>query len=356
MRVSAETITQQTAQPEFHGLAAILDAPSASNLLRSIRSGMKTAAQNNFDTLLNKIPAGFRLVPVFYVPAAQRFGDAEFGAARKEFLMHLAENQTAELAALGICDAGISSMSRGLLPANAEGRVYDVDVDHIIERNGSGLYLTEEAADDLRAGAPIVPQVNHFGNFILLPRAVHDVKNRLNEIQGLHSLKPGQEKWGVMMAPETMTGVCPAKTGYVLSFKTNDLYTRIQQSRDAVGRLIDVFSAVQDMKGKIEISDMTRYGKIKTRQVKEEILPALATLSKSLKTVFRESAARTIYPEEYVAFRRFYDSAPTKTLRGLVALIGFSEAAVLKQAFALIDADIPREDKRHGYAGPQAPR
>jgi hypothetical protein len=159
-----------------------------------------------FEDLIQDIPQGFRLAPVLYsriTPEenAEIHSEYQF-AVRPRFLRFLAENHADDLRALGICEHGIDRMKNGLDPANAQGVMYDVNIDHIAERSGSGLWGKSKEADPDRPGAAPTSHANHFGNFILLPKQVHEYKNKLNDIQHITRTPPGECMWTLMIVPE----------------------------------------------------------------------------------------------------------------------------------------------------------
>lgn len=235
-RVSADTITEITAEPAFRGRQpAESPPPSTEELIKRVRQELadRTAArkkmltaagpdedperaatalrratedQQQFEQMIKEVPKGFRLVPVLYSriePQAKADLTQEYSFhVRPRFLKFLAENHAEELKELGICDAGVERMRQGLDPANEKGEPYSVNVDHIIERNGSGVWGAQKESDPDQPGFQPKYHPNHFGNFILLPEKIHAFKNSLNDLQHASETPLGQNKWILMMVPE----------------------------------------------------------------------------------------------------------------------------------------------------------
>lgn len=206
-KVSAATITQLTARAATAPLplsSGDTVAPSVEDLLEDLQRKSPDRATELARLLVN-LPAGFALAPVLYtrIDSATRASvESEYVfSVRERFLKFLAETQAEGLRRLGICDHGIARMARGLDPANADGQRYHVNVDHIIERAGSGRLSDARRRDPQRRdGAESYP-VNHFGNLILMPEGVHDYKNRLNAVQGVGHVRDGESCWVLMMVP-----------------------------------------------------------------------------------------------------------------------------------------------------------
>lgn len=209
-KVSAATITQLTARAAMAPLSPSLASsdtvtPSVEDLLEDLQR-KNPARADEIARMLVHFPAGFALAPVLYtrVPSATRASlesEYVFGV-RQRFLKFLAETQAEGLKRLGICDHGIARMMRGLDAANAEGKRYDVNVDHIIERAGSGRLSDARRKDPQRREDDVETYpVNHYGNLMLMPEAVHEYKNRLNALQGMTNLRDGESCWLLMMVP-----------------------------------------------------------------------------------------------------------------------------------------------------------
>jgi len=153
------------------------------------------------------IPDGLGMAPVLYTRISRDQNKAVYREfckkVKPKFYKFLAQNHKQDLQKLGICDHGIERMKKGMSPANKHGKSYNVSIDHIIERAGSGKFGLEKAQDPyLSAASSPTYKVNHFNNLILMTQTVHDdVKNAINEKQKLWELSPGKSKWGFMAVP-----------------------------------------------------------------------------------------------------------------------------------------------------------
>lgn len=238
MKVSADTITGITSAPGFHP-GVMPPAPTRDDLIQDIRQKLQdavTAAENGekisdvfnaasgtpdyrssvqrmrqsqkqFEDLINNVPAGFQLVPVFY----SRIDKEQNARLQKEFSNHvrpyfmqyLAENHAEALRALGVCERGIHRMKNRLDPVDDGNNYYEFSVDHIIERSGSGNWGRNRLKDPDNGKTDAARHhVNHFDNFILLPDQIHQFKNDLNALQRMTELPAGQGRWVLMMIPD----------------------------------------------------------------------------------------------------------------------------------------------------------
>ena len=114
---------------------------------RSVQDHELSAANH---ALLN-MPQGFRLTKLVYTRVAKEQNKLVYNEfknkVRPRFLQYLARNHRDELKKMGICYHGIKRMERGIDPADKEGRLYAVSVDHIIERSGGGKLSHEKSVD-----------------------------------------------------------------------------------------------------------------------------------------------------------------------------------------------------------------
>ncbi len=249
-RVSAETITEITSSPGFALPGRSSNSPSSDDIIQSTRldiaarvdkftralsgalSGEDTLRaresltkaqvdKEQFETALKEVPEGFKLVPVLYSKITQEQNGAiheeYLTNVRSRFLQFIGENHAEAARKLGICDTGIERMKRGLDPADSEGRPYEMNIDHIIERAGSGLWANSKEKDpDQNAEVEDKFRQNHFGNLILIPEKIHNYKNMLNNLQRISQLQPGESKWVLMMVPERNEQnagfICPPQT------------------------------------------------------------------------------------------------------------------------------------------------
>ncbi len=157
--------------------------------------------------ILSKIPSGFSLGQTMYTRISKEQNQkiaAEFSNyVRPRFLMHLAENQSNSLRELGLCEHSINRMKSGLAPADKNRAFYNLTVDHIIERSGSGE-LGYNKDYDKKTTKYMKPtyKVNHFANLILIPDSIHNgIKNAINKTQNLPSSELGQSQWYTTLIP-----------------------------------------------------------------------------------------------------------------------------------------------------------
>ncbi len=160
-----------------------------------------------FKKLVEDIPDGFSLAPVMYTRISggqNKKIEKEFSTyARPRFMIYLAENHSDDLKNIGLCEYAIGRMKKGLEPADKDWNFYNLTVDHIIERSGSGK-LGYQKKYDRKTGQYMRPtyQVNHFANLILMPHDIHsDIKNFINEMQNLPSMNKGSSLWSLSLVP-----------------------------------------------------------------------------------------------------------------------------------------------------------
>lgn len=236
-RVSADTITQITAAANFREQPLASPPPTIEELTDKIRDRLAkevfaakayldaadpenertvearkkdlaqaTVNQKMFEELISDVPKGFRLVPTFYSRITTEENDAikqEYSfSVRPRFLKFVGENYADDLRALGIAEEGIERMKNGLDPQNDKGEKYNLNVDHIIERAGSGMMGKTKSVDPDSPMSKPSFDINHFGNFVLLPEPVHEYKNKLNDLQLASDMPFKKGKWILMMVPE----------------------------------------------------------------------------------------------------------------------------------------------------------
>lgn len=231
-RVSASTITGITSSPAFADTSVIPPVPTVDELIAQMRDTLKSQAEDakklqmaangadrgslaksfnrsvtqlvDIDRIVADVPAGFKLVPVYYSRISQAQNEIVHNEysfhVRPSFLKFVANNHADDLRKLGICEHGIARMKKGLDAADSSGEMYDLSIDHIIERSGGGYFSTTKTKDVLNPNEPARFPVNHFGNFILLPEKIHRFKNELNAIQKIADV--GDGKWMLMMIPD----------------------------------------------------------------------------------------------------------------------------------------------------------
>jgi hypothetical protein len=243
-KVSADSITQITTDFAYPDAKPSGPAPDADKMIADLRVKMAAKIQflaksvekssqeqqtafaisrdkaqkelDKFDDFIAHVPNGFKLAPVWYskVPTEQahsvRKQFSEY--VRPAFLRFLAANHADELKALGISPRGIERMKSGHNPINESGKMFAVNVDHIMELAGAGqASYNKETDPDMPAGSKPTYMADHFKNFVLLPMETHELKNMLNMLQGMDKIQPGHGDWILMMVPEK----APGYSGYV---------------------------------------------------------------------------------------------------------------------------------------------
>jgi hypothetical protein len=280
-RVSAETITEITSSPGFAPPGKVSTPPSPEDIIQSTRRELDERIKKftsllagnlteedelrareslekarfqrqQFDQLLNEVPEGFKLAPVYYSKITQEQNGAVheeyLSNVRSRFLKFIGENHADAARALGVCEHGIERMKMGLDPADKEGRQYEMNIDHIVERAGSGLWaMGKEKDPDQKPEVEDKFRQNHFGNLILIPTKIHDYKNTLNGLQKIGNLQPGEGKWILMMTPERSEQkpafICPPQTPGsrwdVLAVKEKDPFDEIHHADFTVKQAAD---------------------------------------------------------------------------------------------------------------------
>ena len=291
--VSADTITEITTSPGFlQPHQSVSSPPSAEDLVKSIRADLaaqldlaerrergqapRDAGRNfqhgappsssevrddirQFEQILKEVPPGFALTPVVY----SRITTAENALIKNEysylvrpsFLRFCAEHHADELKNLGICDSGIDRMRNGLDPADEQGELYSVNIDHILERAGSGMYGKTKAPDADNPGMAEAYKPNHFGNLMLIPEKVHEFKNALNDLQRASYTSPGNTKWILMMTPlrdAAHSGfVCPPLPASHrlsgLDTRGTDNFAKVEHGQYVLGVTLNHIDRLRDM-------------------------------------------------------------------------------------------------------------
>lgn len=408
--VSAETVTSITAAPEFTAGKAADAPPTTRELIRQIRQKLSKAGDGRSQIQLAKLneivsntPAGFQLAPVFYSRVTTRdardqhngiLRDQESGVADHSFcspfLQYLAENHQDELRRLGISDYGISYMLEGVYPIREDGQQYLVNVDHVVEIAGSGVWAAQTAPDPLAApdSAPKL-RVNHFSNLILLPEQVHEWKNALNDMQGLSGLTPGDGKWALMLVPTTANG---RYSGYVappqnanhplagLRMCSDDFATRLSQAKwqimvandmaaDAafamtavslhpvLGNIVsDYINPANPRKGPRPANDdqarrefwraldsAVHRNKDLRRFVRNELVPSMLRAAENLTQAFNVVAETKDTKQGrhlFNSFSRLYKTGEVRTLRDAVSYLPLKETLILQETFRELDEKV----------------
>ena len=219
----------------------------------------KKEQQGILENIIENVPDGFKLVTVWY----SRIKNSQNLEVRKEynknvrraFLNYLATHHAKELYELGICENGVACMKRGTTPVNTDGMLYDVDIDHIVEKFGGGLLSRKKIVDLLRLDKkkPIF-MVNHFNNLLLLPEGIHRFKNILHRIQDIDEIKPGEGAWVLTLIPETnnkLSGfVSPPQTSkhhlYGTKMRPPNLDNKINQTRYMISKALEAITTFRD--------------------------------------------------------------------------------------------------------------
>jgi hypothetical protein len=423
-RSGAATISQITSSPEFAGRRAPDGAPGVEEIIdhirdilrhrlrsaeRELRTGNLTderraevqsrydRSQNRiarFEEMLKTVPAGFQLTPTFYIPVDEGSNNAVYKEyqhfVRSRFLQYLAKFHAGELSKLGICDHGIKRMANGLDPATVEGKAYEVNIDHIIERGGSGRWPHLKGKDpDAHPNAPERSPVNFYGNLMLMPENVHEFKNELNGFQ--FNIRGGENprdgKWILMMTPvrddRAYAGgpsgfVCAPQTdpNYALRLRTDNVHNDIRYAAktaeflagkvyaihdnrrvqevlaDLRARhpgersLADIGKAEEQQQGKSPLRDAFAAAIASERRavnyIEEILKPALADAAHSLSNLFNTVSAKTISQDRrgFAAFMEFYHKDDMAELRDAVAALPLAEASAFLKTCRDIDRDI----------------
>jgi len=337
-RITSRTITRITHEHAQNPPSGPIPAPE--EILNSIVTKMEQIVagertQEGIDTakaktllrqlqnVLSDIPEGFELATVAYskIPTEESRGamDEFSSRVKPQFLRYLAKHYPDELREMGICENGIGRMSNGHSPADKEGRLYSVSVDHIIERAGSGRMGQTKSIDaDLdtlpdKAGNRETLQVNHMRNLILLPNSVHfECKNLLNGLQDMNMLKQGGLfRWSVMLVPKH-----DMKSPYVYvptpaQQKKYGIELRSKSSHDNLSdAFLDLNNAVKQFNG-------TSYGKTLTTMCHKMALaqgkPIAHILREQEKTIANDNLPDDRVPLKTHFHQALFDYGPEDT-------------------------------------------
>ncbi len=440
IKVSSDTITKITSAPEFAGAGPLPPAPSVADLIKTTHQNLKneearlqnriTAANDNispdgvvennnkalskisnalkniqrqqqrFDEMVKEVPEGFRLAPVFYNRITQEANaqiqtEYEY-SVRPRFLRFLAANHAEDLKKLGICEKGIARMQKGLDPADANGQLYHISIDHIVERSGCGLWAESKETDpDQPPEASPKYRTNHFGNLIFLPEQVHTFKNELNNIQRVTDTPPGEGRWVLMMVPvrnDIHAGyVCPPQPKHHalhgVNFRTDDLDRQIghasftaQQALSAIHplkkskiirQLVTTLDTIAerhkttvtglarrelrkaDVTPRLGIArifnEVSAYDRAMQEHIHTALAPALLEAAEQLKMVFDrfsgDDREKKSVNGHYKSFLTVFNSKNVQRLREDSALLPLEEAIALHDVFVDIEREILRAEK-----------
>ncbi len=392
--------TRERLKKEVIAADAYLDAADPENE-RTIEARQKDVLQAGenlkmFEDLLKTVPVGFKLAPVFY----SRITMEENNAIKEQYSFHVrprfmkfvGENYGADLKALGVSDEGIERMKGGLDPEDANGNKYILNVDHIIERAGSGKMGKTPSVDPDQPGAKPTLEINHFGNFVLLPETVHEYKNKLNDLQLASDMPFGKGKWIIMMVPERdavhhgfVAQPQPAGskmasiTGHPAGQRHNEYIVEVtskllaeMKDTGTIRPIVRGLVAEADQEGKTvaEMADLeARQKKPGLRQkfnaavakdpqmdmiVNGLVRPAVKDVAENVSQLFRKLSRDTSdrYKEQaFWDFARFFRSAAVKELRQDVEALPVVEAADMVRTFNLLEKDINALADRLDAAG-----
>ncbi|MBU6475514.1 MAG: hypothetical protein KGQ70_06085, partial [Alphaproteobacteria bacterium] len=328
---------QETAPPSQEGKRTAFDI--------SYGDAARNLAQ--FEEILANVPNGFRLVPVLYTTIKHQQNAQIYSQfkshVRPEFLRFLAREHAGELVALGICQKGIRQMALGRKPVDERNRPYAVNIDHIIERFGGGkASLTKEVDPQMPPGSAPTHLTNHFANLMLMPLAVHDLKNQLNELQGAANTPLGTSKWVLMIVPETG----PGHAGYVAQPQTKAPIVAPSRGNSASSRPSGM-SALQKTTGTASRLNRLLDEALRTEGAQNiNLAPMLESMASSLKDAFNDSATRH---HDFLSFQKFYDGRKFADLREKLEALPPVETAKLRDTLQWLDGEISRRFN-HGAA------
>jgi hypothetical protein len=154
------------------------EKPSIETLLAALE---RSSSQIHAKILarLNKEPR-MQLHVALYTPVAKAIkneSDLIFTRTKSRFLNHAATYNADRLRQAGIDDAGILCMEMGILPHNADGEPYAINIDHIIDRSG------------FNADPALIPELsNAYSNLVCIDFETHGLKTNLVHEQTRHLL------------------------------------------------------------------------------------------------------------------------------------------------------------------------
>ena len=401
VRAALKARVESLAQSAAAAKAAETD-PAAPPSAFEISYQRALKSQRNFEQLVANVPKGFRLTPVLYSKIEHDHNDQVYDEFKKEvrrnFLKYVAAHHAGELSKLGICPHGIERMKKGLDPADENDMLYEVNIDHIIERSGGGKMSLQKGADLLQPpGSGKTYLVNHFDNLILLPEHVHEAKNMLNDAQQAAQTPYGDSKWVLMLIPETG----PAQSGFVaapqdknhylhgLNLRQQDIAKRISHAsfvaeqlqqalhefrqNPAIDGMLKTAESVAARQQKTVVGMMQEEeksaGAAKNPRLKDvfnaavaknpaqkdmlenSVKPVMNDVAKQIKAAFDETSARPGQNgENYNNFILFYQGKKIGGVRQSIESLPLEEAARLSETFQQLDLRIKQRS-----AGPRLP-
>lgn len=312
----------------------------------------------DFEKIIASIPNGFRLEPVLYSKIDQAQNAkvySEYSSrVRPDFMYYLAHNHATELAGIGICQHGIEMMKKGLDPTDQNGHLYSVNVDHIVERSGGGNWSLQKAVDpQMPAGRPPTYLVNHFTNFVLLPKAIHNLKNELNNLQKSYKTPVGESTWVLMLVPETGPGqsaYIAAPQGQLHSIYGAQAYQkesseqRIRHAEFMADRVRDAIDVFREIPPQQSLSQVFNSASAPTPEQQARldtfVKPAIQDLTWRLKAAFDGFGRSQQGSNNHKAFIDLYQGRTISVLRKEMAGLPIGEAVQLNELFKEIDTSL----------------
>lgn len=288
----------------------------------------------NFERIISSVPNGFRLEPVLYTRIKYEQNADVYNEyvsyVRADFMRFLANNHADELKELGICEQGIAQMKQGLDPRSEAGVFYDINIDHIIERNGGGkLSQTRSVDPDKPAGSLPTYETNHFNNFVLLPLRVHDMKNDLNGLQEAATTPPGQSRWILMLVPET----APGHSGFVAQPQGATLDTN--ENFNLGVHNVSAYSYVTSLASRVHDTITIIAAHPEQKPVMQPLLDAaIEEAASKLQKAFEKASQPR---KDIKAFCRFYRDEKVQRLRQDESRMTPAQAARIENIFQSID-------------------
>ena len=376
----------ETPQNDQDSIAALLERQ------KIIEDKMK-----RFDDLIKNPPQGFGFAAVLYdrveTEQAHKVRREFNDRARAGFLKFLAQKQEPALKALGFGDEQIARMKDGYDPITDNGELYEISVDHIIEKSGSGKLAFKRVTDALHL-APETQEKgtyrsNHYNNLILLPDAIHKTKNFLNDVQGVNKIAHGQKRWVVMLVPvrdqQNKGYVAPPDQNYPLKVRPFELDRAVGLTNYKLRKVVDVYDLLEQdkfFKDVLNICDYTMArlearGSFNSAGQKEEfkklepvaraliqaddslktlyegrVAPLLIELADSLEFTYRKLSEPNVNPRYLNEFKEFFNGQRLQRLLSKINDLPLHEAQKLVKlcddvSLALSDTQRAQSKRAH---------
>jgi hypothetical protein len=370
-------------------LAATKDETERSQLERHISSTWRRARR--FENLIANPPEGMRLEVALHAPMTakqKRSVRNEFaGVPSRQAFHHIGTHCAGELKAIGMSDRGIRLMAYGLPPADAEGRLYNVDLHHneaIADAGEDGLAKVKDPLNSNDREKRY--SINLTGNVSLQPWEVHKYITTLQHVQMPNdevSAKPqhilafmpvrdfahsGLVAWpqpkllpdGLTVRPHEPQS-CVTRTLYIARHALKEV--QAMKSQPEMRSLVRHFRAVSRDPGistRVSIAELAeRESHVGLRAVFEaaasatpglrarvdtQVCPVLRDMVLQLEHVFAETSS--VYAQGgrakvYKRFRHHFGSGAMKELRRAANLLPMQETALLLRTFGSIERQMP---------------